>query len=51
MRSSLKEGDFFAKVNETGGATLDEFLKNGGDGHQEEYVYPLFTDYKLVSLD
>jgi len=45
----LVENDFFAKTGLSNGESLEEFFKKRPV--EEEYVLPIFTDYKLVSLD
>ena len=45
----MKDEDFLAKVNQSNGVSFEEFHK--ARVNENDLVFPIFTDYKLVSLD
>jgi hypothetical protein len=52
LAETLTKDDFFAKTGLKNGPALDEVFGAGANKLQEtDFVFPLFTDYKLVSLN
>jgi hypothetical protein len=49
LRSELSNNDYFAKTNLKNGLSFGDYSKQKLE--EEKFVNPIFTNYKLVSLD